>query len=181
MLFFGCCALASEGSASQRSKIDASEIAFLEARQIYFTFFCRSDVESGARMMDLSTQMKPEALAEESVDLNLRLMRWRLMPQLQTELAAERASGGGVEGDVDLRRVFDGVLSVVDGACSKRLAYAVASGEIGSGAASVAPPSPRKSPSHAASAADVARARTAGGVAACAEAACTVPSASGMR
>ena len=38
--------------------------------------------------MDLSTQMRPEALAEESVHLNLRLMRWRLMPQLQTETIA---------------------------------------------------------------------------------------------
>ena len=27
-----------------------------------------------------------EALAEESVHLNLRLMRWRLMPELQTEV-----------------------------------------------------------------------------------------------
>jgi len=39
----------------------------------------------GARLMDLSAQMQPEALAEASVDLNLRLMRWRLMPALQTE------------------------------------------------------------------------------------------------
>ena len=36
-------------------------------------------------MMDLSQQMKPEALAEASVDLNLRLMRWRLMPSLKNE------------------------------------------------------------------------------------------------
>ena len=42
----------------------------------------------GARLMDLSTQMRPEALAEESVHLNLRLMRWRLMPQLQTDTIA---------------------------------------------------------------------------------------------
>lgn len=35
--------------------------------------------------MDLSKQMKPETLAEASVDLNLRLMRWRLMPGMQTE------------------------------------------------------------------------------------------------
>lgn len=42
----------------------------------------------GARLMDLSAQMRPEALAEASVDLNLRLMRWRLMPSLQTEKVA---------------------------------------------------------------------------------------------
>ena len=44
----------------------------------------------GARMMDLSTQMRPETLAEESVDLNLRLMRWRLMPEIQTEMVARQ-------------------------------------------------------------------------------------------
>jgi len=45
----------------------------------------------GARLMDLSAQMQPEALAEASVDLNLRLMRWRLMPSLQTaKIAATR-------------------------------------------------------------------------------------------
>ena len=38
--------------------------------------------------MDLSSQMDPVALAEASVDLNLRLMRWRLMPTLQTERVA---------------------------------------------------------------------------------------------
>jgi len=38
--------------------------------------------------MDLSAQMDPHALAEASVDLNLRLMRWRLMPSLQTEQVA---------------------------------------------------------------------------------------------
>ena len=32
--------------------------------------------------------MQPTALAEASVDLNLRLMRWRLMPSLQTEKVA---------------------------------------------------------------------------------------------
>ena len=42
----------------------------------------------GARMMDLSRQMRPEALAEASVDLNLQLMRWRLMPQLNNEAVA---------------------------------------------------------------------------------------------
>ena len=32
--------------------------------------------------------MRPEALAEASVDLNLQLMRWRLMPQLNNEAVA---------------------------------------------------------------------------------------------
>ena len=46
----------------------------------------------GPRLMDLSKQMKPETLAEASVDLNLRLMRWRLMPGMQTERVAPSSS-----------------------------------------------------------------------------------------
>jgi len=47
-----------------------------------------SSNKAGPRQMDLSAQMDPEALAEASVDLNLRLMRWRLMPQLDNEAVA---------------------------------------------------------------------------------------------
>lgn len=47
-----------------------------------------SNGKLGPRVMDLSSQMDPVALAESSVDLNLRLMRWRLMPSLQTERVA---------------------------------------------------------------------------------------------
>ena len=39
----------------------------------------------GPRLMDLSAQMDPYALAEASVDLNLRLMKWRQMPSLEIE------------------------------------------------------------------------------------------------
>ncbi|KAJ1632860.1 hypothetical protein T492DRAFT_627529 [Pavlovales sp. CCMP2436] len=42
----------------------------------------------GARMVSLRAQLDPVALAESSVDLNLRLMRWRLLPELQTEKLA---------------------------------------------------------------------------------------------
>ena len=45
----------------------------------------------GARLVSMRSQLDPKALAEASVDLNLRLMRWRLLPELQTErLAALR-------------------------------------------------------------------------------------------
>ena len=47
-----------------------------------------SNGKLGPRLMDLSAQMDPHALAEASVDLNLRLMRWRLMPSLKTEQVA---------------------------------------------------------------------------------------------
>nr|KAG5700834.1 hypothetical protein BaRGS_024220 [Batillaria attramentaria] len=36
----------------------------------------------GARVVDLSASMDPTKLAESAVNLNLRLMRWRLMPDL---------------------------------------------------------------------------------------------------
>jgi len=44
--------------------------------------------KAAPRLMDVSNQMNPEQLAEQSVDLNLRLMRWRLMPQLNNEAIA---------------------------------------------------------------------------------------------
>lgn len=39
----------------------------------------------GPRMVDLSDCMDPKRLAESSVDLNLKLMRWRLVPTLDLE------------------------------------------------------------------------------------------------
>ncbi|KAL8594890.1 hypothetical protein ACOMHN_038453 [Nucella lapillus] len=45
----------------------------------------------GARMVDLSASMDPARLAESAVDLNLKLMRWRLLPDLSLEkIAATR-------------------------------------------------------------------------------------------
>eukprot|EP00002_Diphylleia_rotans_P029258 TRINITY_DN5949_c0_g1_i3.p1 TRINITY_DN5949_c0_g1~~TRINITY_DN5949_c0_g1_i3.p1 ORF type:complete len:444 (-),score=88.63 TRINITY_DN5949_c0_g1_i3:92-1423(-) len=40
------------------------------------------------RMIDLGRQMDPKRLAEDAVDLNLKLMRWRLLPELQVEKVA---------------------------------------------------------------------------------------------
>ncbi|KAH9507472.1 Autophagy protein 7 [Bulinus truncatus] len=42
----------------------------------------------GPRMVNLSSSMDPVRLAESAVDLNLRLMRWRLLPDLQLEKIA---------------------------------------------------------------------------------------------
>ncbi|CAG07052.1 unnamed protein product [Tetraodon nigroviridis] len=39
----------------------------------------------GPRMVNLSECMDPKRLAESSVDLNLKLMRWRLVPSLDLE------------------------------------------------------------------------------------------------
>lgn len=45
---------------------------------------------AGGRMMDLSSQMDPVAIATSSVELNIQLMRWRLMPALQPQLVASQ-------------------------------------------------------------------------------------------
>ncbi len=42
-----------------------------------------------ARMANLSATMDPERLAESAVDLNLKLMKWRLLPELDLELIQE--------------------------------------------------------------------------------------------
>ncbi|XP_004364215.1 E1-like protein-activating enzyme G [Capsaspora owczarzaki ATCC 30864] len=39
----------------------------------------------GPRIVDLSSSMDPTRLAETAVDLNLKLMRWRLLPSLELE------------------------------------------------------------------------------------------------
>ena len=45
----------------------------------------------GARQVNLGPTMDPRRLAESAVDLNLRLMRWRAVPDLDTgRLAATR-------------------------------------------------------------------------------------------
>lgn len=41
--------------------------------------------KNGPRMVNLSSTMDPVKLAESAVDLNLKLMRWRLVPQLDLE------------------------------------------------------------------------------------------------
>ena len=39
----------------------------------------------GPRMVNLSSTMNPEKLAESAVDLNLKLMKWRLLPELDLQ------------------------------------------------------------------------------------------------
>ena len=41
--------------------------------------------KTGPRMVDLSASMDPRKLADSAVDLNLKLMRWRLLPELDLE------------------------------------------------------------------------------------------------
>ncbi|XP_032783389.1 ubiquitin-like modifier-activating enzyme ATG7 [Daphnia magna] len=40
----------------------------------------------GARMVNLSNSMDPERLANSAVDLNLKLMKWRLLPELNLDI-----------------------------------------------------------------------------------------------
>ena len=43
----------------------------------------------GPRMVNLSESMDPRRVAESAVDLNLKLMRWRLVPELDLEKIAQ--------------------------------------------------------------------------------------------
>eukprot|EP00164_Ancoracysta_twista_P005846 GFYU01008045.1.p1 GENE.GFYU01008045.1~~GFYU01008045.1.p1 ORF type:complete len:710 (+),score=87.35 GFYU01008045.1:106-2130(+) len=43
----------------------------------------------GPRMIDLSAHMAPEKLAQNAADMNLKLMRWRLLPSLDTNILGE--------------------------------------------------------------------------------------------
>lgn len=40
----------------------------------------------GARMVNLAASMDPERLAASAVDLNLKLMKWRLLPELDLDV-----------------------------------------------------------------------------------------------
>ncbi|XP_065836994.1 ubiquitin-like modifier-activating enzyme ATG7 [Oscarella lobularis] len=42
----------------------------------------------GPRIVDLSSSMDPSRLAESAVDLNLKLMRWRIIPNIDLDLVA---------------------------------------------------------------------------------------------
>lgn len=44
--------------------------------------------KAGARLADLAPMMDPARLANQAVDLNLKLMRWRIMPELDLEKIA---------------------------------------------------------------------------------------------
>lgn len=39
----------------------------------------------GPRLADLAPMMDPKRLADQAVDLNLKLMRWRILPELELE------------------------------------------------------------------------------------------------
>ena len=42
----------------------------------------------GARLADLAPMMDPSRLADQAVDLNLKLMRWRILPSLDLDKVA---------------------------------------------------------------------------------------------
>ena len=44
----------------------------------------------GSRQVNLSSLMKPEKLAAQATDLNLKLMKWRIAPDLDLETIKSR-------------------------------------------------------------------------------------------
>ena len=43
----------------------------------------------GPRLVNLAATMDPERLAETAVDLNLKLMKWRLLPELNLDVTRQ--------------------------------------------------------------------------------------------
>lgn len=63
-------------------------------------------------MSDLSSVLDPARLAENSVRLNIKLMRWRALPELDVDLLAETKClllGAG-EDTVEVRETGSGLL-----------------------------------------------------------------------
>jgi len=58
----------------------------IETRDINYTGWCINHKgKLGSRQINLSSLMKPEKLAAQATDLNLKLMKWRIAPDLDLE------------------------------------------------------------------------------------------------
>ncbi|KAI9206057.1 uncharacterized protein BJ171DRAFT_580131 [Polychytrium aggregatum] len=76
-----------------RSDISSSLVVLLDVSSLELGDDCpkfggwekNTSGKLGARVVDLAPLMDPHRLADTAVDLNLKLMRWRIMPSLQLE------------------------------------------------------------------------------------------------
>ncbi|CAM9740786.1 unnamed protein product, partial [Hapterophycus canaliculatus] len=76
-------------SAEEGGGLEAARAAWLPARVGSFGWEPNAGGRPGPRMSDLSSVLDPARLAENSVRLNIKLMRWRALPELDVELLAE--------------------------------------------------------------------------------------------
>ena len=76
------------GAPSTEHGLEAAEQAWLPARVGALGWEPNAGGRPGPRMADLSSVLDPSRLAENSVRLNIKLMRWRALPELDVELLA---------------------------------------------------------------------------------------------
>lgn len=69
--------------------LEAAKAAWLPARIGSLGWEPNAAGRPGPRMSDLSGVLDPARLAENSVRLNIKLMRWRALPELDVELLAQ--------------------------------------------------------------------------------------------
>lgn len=77
-----------DGSHAAAGGLDAARAAWLPARVGSIGWEPNAAGRPGPRMSDLSSVLDPARLAENSVRLNIKLMRWRALPELDVELLA---------------------------------------------------------------------------------------------
>lgn len=77
------------GAPSTENGLDAAKEAWLPASRVgSLGWEPNAGGRPGPRMSDLSSVLDPSRLAENSVRLNIKLMRWRALPELDVELLA---------------------------------------------------------------------------------------------
>lgn len=79
----------SAAPSTQNGCREAARAAWLSPRVGFTGWEPNAAGRPGPRMSDLSAVLNPSRLAENSVRLNIKLMRWRQLPDLDVELLAQ--------------------------------------------------------------------------------------------
>lgn len=74
---------------STKDNLAAAEATWLPDRIGSLGWEPNADGRAGPRMADLSSILNPSRLAENSVRLNIKLMRWRALPELDVDMLTE--------------------------------------------------------------------------------------------
>lgn len=81
--------LSAAPSPSAEGGLEAAKAAWLPTRVGALGWEPNAAGRPGPRMSDLGSVLDPARLAENSVRLNIKLMRWRALPALDVELLAQ--------------------------------------------------------------------------------------------
>lgn len=76
----------SKAPSTTNGNFEAARAAWLPARVGSLGWEPNASGKPGPRMADLSSVLDPTRLAENSVRLNIKLMRWRALPDLDVNL-----------------------------------------------------------------------------------------------